>query len=365
MQISSTVYAQNKSNVDSLIKVSTFKIYENPDQAIVTGKSIFQNPKNNDRTKIRGLMLIADGYTSKRDYQKSLEYVNKANALSEHFDDPILRIKIINKIATQYQQLKIYDKAIQYLDWAEKLCLAYPVRDSVLFNLGSNYIVRGFIYKEKLNCDIAIGFFDRGIAEYSKIKLPIVNANLSIAYYNKGNCYFLLSDNDAAKASFLQSITIANRIKAKSLKAFSQKGLAEVYTQEGRYIEAIRVLEEARQESKNVGDLVLNQGIYKGLAENYLAVNEWENYQKYHSSYLQTQIKVKGSERKSVSESLDQAKKTQNDQLKALVSKYKYGIFASFFLTVIVVIIYFFSEIKTKKTILRLQQSIAKLQKSK
>lgn len=362
--VGSKSFAQHK-NIDSLIKASTFKVYENPDQAIVTGRAIYKDPNNNLRTKIRGLFLMSDGYSSKRDYQKSIEYINKANTLSAQLDDPILKVKIINKIGIQYQQLKIYDKSMQYLDQAEKLSLAYPVRDSVRFSLGTNYIIRGFIYKEKLNCDIAISFFDRGIAEYLHIKQPIVNANLSIAHYNKGNCYFLLSDNEAAKASFTESIAIAKRIKANSLQAFSQKGLAEVYTQEGKYAEAIAVLEEALRESKDVGDLVLNQGVYKGLSENYLAVNQWENYQKYHAKYLQTQLQIKGSERKSISESLNQAKKNHTDQLETLLPKYNYGIFALVCFAILITAFFIFSEIKTKKSIIRLQQSIANLQKIK
>jgi len=363
--VGSKTFAQNKKKIDSLIKASTFKVYENPDQAIVTGRAIYEDPKNDLRTKIRGLFLMSDGYSSKRDYQKSIDYINKANTLSAQLDDPILRIKIINKIGSQYQQLKIYDKSIQYLDQSERLCLAYPVRDSVRLFMGTNYIIRGFIYKEKLNCDIAISFFDRGIAEYSNVKTPAISANLSIAFYNKGNCYFLLLDNEAAKASFFESIRFAKKIKANSLQAFAQKGLAEVYTQEGKYAEAIAVLEEALHESKDVGDLVLNQGVYKGLSENYLAVSQWENYQKFHAKYLQTQLQIKGSERQSVSQSLHQAKKTQNEQLEEILPKYNYGIFALVCFTILILAFFIFSEIKTKKSIIRLQQSIANLQKIK
>ncbi|MBC8644026.1 hypothetical protein H9W95_08125 [Flavobacterium lindanitolerans] len=41
--------------------------------------------------------------------------------------------------------------------------------------------------------------------------------------------------------------------------------MAEVYTLEGRYRDAIKELEEALAVSNSVGDLVLNRGIYNGL----------------------------------------------------------------------------------------------------
>ena len=358
-------YAQKNSNIDSIMRVATLKIYENLDQAIQSGMAIYKNPANDLKLKIRGLMLVSDGYSSKRDYQKSLEFVNKASELSEQLDNPLLKIKIINKIAVQHQQLKIYDKAIQYLDQSERMCLAYPQRDSVHSMLGSNYIIRAFIYKEKLNCDIAISFFDRGIAEYRQVKTTLVNPNLSIVHYNKGNCYMLMADNIQAKASFEESIAIAKSVDAPSLQAFAQKGLAEVYTLEGKYQEAIDVLQDALVHSKNVGDLVLNQGIYKGLSENYLALNQWENYQKYHNSYLQTQLKIKESERKSISDSLSESEKVENSKLDAIIPNIKYGISIVILVVILALGFYVFSEIKTRKSIVKLQKTIADLQKTR
>lgn len=363
--INSKLCAQTKTHLDSLIRASTLEIYENPDKAIATGKSIFEDPKNNPKSKIRGLMLVSDGYSSKRDYQKSLEYVLKANQLSNQLNDDLLKIRILYKLAAQYQQLKIYDKAIAFLDESEQLSLSFPVRDSVRFLLGNNYVIRGFIYKEQLNCDIAINFFEKGIKEYADFDESLTSANLSITYYNIGNCYVLMANNEAAKKSFAKSIAIAKGVNAKSLEGFSLKGLAEVYTLEGKYKEAISALEEALVLSRSVGDLILNQGIYKGLSENYLAINEWEKYRKYHLDYLKTQLEVKESERKSVSVSLDETMALQESKLKAVIPNYNYGILTSILITIIVVIFFIYNYKKTQKTNLKLQELIDDLQKMK
>lgn len=44
-------------------------------------------------------------------------------------------------------------------------------------------MVRGFIYKEKLNCDIAISFFDKGIKELSS-KIKLVKMQLELVLQN-------------------------------------------------------------------------------------------------------------------------------------------------------------------------------------
>ncbi|UPQ79813.1 tetratricopeptide repeat protein [Flavobacterium azooxidireducens] len=361
---SSFLFGQTKTEFDSIFRMYTISIYENPDRAIFVGDSIFKAVSNSD-IQVKALMLISAGYSSKRNYQKSLEFSNRANELSKNSDDVLLRIKIVNKTAIQYQQLKIYEKTIQYLDEAEELILAYPVRDSVTFYLANNYIVRGLVYKERLNCEIGITFLDKGIKEYAKVNNSNSIANSSIAYYNKGNCYVLLKNNEAAKLSFEESISLAKKISANSLLAFAQKGLAEVYTIEGRYQDAIAILNEAFVTSKSVGDLILNQGIYKGLSENYLALNNWENYQNYNLLYLQNRIRIKESERKSISTSLAEIKKEQKSKLEQLLPSYQYGIYFLIFLSLLIIISSILSYLKIKKENIFLQNVIDRLQKTK
>jgi tetratricopeptide (TPR) repeat protein len=356
------LYSQSEAKIDSIIKSTTINIYENPNNAIKIGKDIASNNSLSATSRTRGYMLVSDGYSSLRNYEKSLEYLNKANQLSKQLNDPILRIKIINKTAIQYQQLKIYDKTIHYLDEAEQLISLYPIPDSVLLYKGSAYIIRGLVYKEKLNCEIALIFLDKGINEYSKLSGAIAKANSSIAYYNKGNCYILLNDYESALQSFQRSIDMAKIVNAKSLQAFAQKGLAEVLTLKGEFQDAVIVLEEALVTSKEVGDLILNQGLYKGLSENYLALNNWDEYQKYNSLYLQARYKVKESERTSTSDSLDQLAKETDLKLTNTLSKYNYGIIAVFVVLIVIIILFILYQRKCSKDILRLQNEVDNLQ---
>lgn len=359
-------HAQNLTQLDSIIKANTLKMYENPDEAILAGEKVAKASGEDMDIKIRAYRLISDGYSSKRDYEKSLKYAIMANHLLPQSKNKLLKISIISKMGIQYHQLKVYDKSIQYLDESEKLCLEYPVRDSVHANLGVNYIVRGFIYKEKLNCDIAINYFDRGINELLLAKNIKRDANkLSIAKYNKGNCYLLMSDTKSATKSFAESIYFAKLISANSLLAFAQKGLAQVYTMEGKYLDAIKILEEALVVSKDVNDLVLNQEIYKGLSENYLAVNEWKKYTKFRSEYLKTQRKVKEQERTSVSDSLLQKKLEEKNKFEEGIPQFWYAILFVIIISILLIIAFVFYVKKSNKQIEKLHQEIKVLQTDK
>ena len=301
-----TFYAQNYRKLDSIINVAGNEIYVNPDHVIEVGQTIVKNAGDNVNYKIKGYKLVSDAYSSKRDYEKSLEYLIKASELLDQSNDDLLKITIVNKTGIQYHQLKVYDKAIQHLDQAEQLIADYPNKDSIHSELGKNFIVRGFIYKEKLSCAIAIAFIDRGIAQLLKSKDKADAATkISIAIYNKGNCYLLLNDNKKALENFQQSAKLAQEVNAKSLEAFALKGSAKVYALEGKNSDAINALNKAVELSSEVNDLILNQEIYRGLAENYLAINQWEQYKINQGKFIDIQKLIKDRERNSVSESLD------------------------------------------------------------
>jgi tetratricopeptide (TPR) repeat protein len=337
--MTSSLYSQKSKLNDSIIKTCSIEMYANPDKVIREGKKIVANSDNNIDYKIKGYKLIADGFSSKRDYQKSLEYVIKANKLLNLSSNKLLKIIILNKLGIQYHQLKIFDKSIQYLDQAEQLIMEYPYPDSIHADLGKNFIVRGFIYKDKFSCDIAIDFFNRGIAELLKAKNKSNNAIISIAKYNKGNCYIILSNNKLAKENFIQSIEAAKIINGKSLWAFGLKGLAEVYTIEGNYQEAISSLKLALVLSHDVNDLILNDELYFALSENYLAVNEWDEFKKYHEKEIYVQKLLKARQRISVSESLGVKEVELKSKIEIETSNFYYIIL---FLAVLLLLILLF-----------------------
>ena len=359
------LYSQNYKNCDNIVNVASNEIYSNPDKVIKIGESIVNESGNNVDCKIKGYKLICDAYTSKRNYEKTLEYLNKANGMLRLSNNALLKIAILNKQGIIYHQLKIYDKAIQYLDQAEQAIMEYPIKDSIHNDLGKNFIVRGFIYKEEFNCEIAINFFDRGISELLKVKSKPAYNVISIAKYNKGNCYILLTNNQLAIENFNQSYLAAKMLDAKSLQAFANKGIAQVYTLEGNYDGAIAKLSEALLLSNEVKDLVLNQEIYKGLSENYLATSQWEKFNIYHSKYQSIQKLIKESERKSISESLDLKKIEITKKLTQETSKINLYLLTLFL--GLLLLVFFFSILikKKRKDIVLIKSKINLLQLKK
>ena len=317
--IFTTLSGLAQDNVDSLLQDASKLIYDDPDKAIEIAQDVYQNSEISIKQKVNLLLTISTAYTSKRDYENSLKYVLEIEDLLPSINNDILKMNVINRIGAQYQDLKIYDKAIDYLNESLELIQKYPNQDSVQTYLGYNAILRGFIYREQMSCDIALKYFDKAIEAYKKtLQNPLMNANVSICYYNQGNCLLTLDKLADAKFSFLQSIEYAKENNATSLIAFAQKGLAEVKTREGNYQESIELLQNALLTSENVGDLVLNRGLYYGLSNNYIALKDWEKYTEFRNKYLELQRETKGSERQSINQSLLKLTQTKAKEIEQL-----------------------------------------------
>ena len=198
-----------------------------------------------------------------------------------------------------------------------------------------------------------------------KAKSSDVDSKISIIIYNKGNCYLLLNNYKLALENFQESARIARKVNAKSLEAFALKGSAKIYALEGRNSEAIDALNQALSLSSDVNDLILNQEIYKGLSENYLATNTWDQFNVNQQKFIDTQNLIRDRERISVEESL-RVKKAELKEKRAELSKKFYYLLLILSFVLIVVVLFFYVIIKRKnKEIITIKNQIIVLQNKK
>jgi tetratricopeptide (TPR) repeat protein len=292
-----------QTSIDSLLKKANFEVYENPAHAIEIGQKILNAKNAKQVEKVEALLLISTGYSSERNYSRSLEFAVQAAQLIPQIDDDRFKIIIYSRLGLQYQQLKIYDKAHSYLDKAIEVSQQTKQLANIHKLLGFNNAIRAMVYKEQMSCEIAQNYFNKSLYHYRKSEKESLNyANVSVIVYNKGNCFLSLNQIDSARICFTDSYDFASKIDANSLKAFAYKGLAEVNTLEGKYDNAIRLLLDASKMSQDVGDLVLNQGIYKGLADNYLVTNNIAQHEIYRRKYDQTTARIKNNNSKTINE---------------------------------------------------------------
>ncbi|KFC21665.1 tetratricopeptide repeat protein [Chryseobacterium sp. FH1] len=311
---SSTAIFKSQYNED-VFKKALASVYENPDNTLKLGQQMLKNEKDPDHI-IKLYKLISHAYISKRDFDKSLDWVLKMKELSKTFTNPEQKIKVLNAVAIQYHNMGLHAKTMESLDEYYKLCKDLPEGKFKTLYLGLNSTIRGLVYKNQNNNELALEKllialdYLRKVGNYDN-SIP----NSSVILYNIGYCYFYLNKNNEAEKYFKESADVARSVHAESLEAFAYKGLAEIYTTQGKHHEAIGLLKKAVNLSKKVGDLVLSEGISKGFADNYLALQDWNNYEVYNKQYIETKFAREQSELASLNKSIDVLNAENNQKL--------------------------------------------------
>lgn len=319
---SSVAFAAQKDK-DSLINRAKVIIYERPDETISIALKLLKEENKVDQVA-HLYMLISNAYIAKRNNDSSLFYILKATSLINKEALPTTKIKILNSVAVQYQQMELYDKALETLDQSlvltEKLA---PMDKDRIFNAGFNYAVRGMIYRNQSNPDLALEKFKMAAANFEKLKLDKNSAaNLSIIYYNIGYCYIDLLQLRKSSEYFNKSEKFAKIGKANSLEAYALKGLGETLFLTQNYTESLQKLYKAEEMALPVGDLVLNEGLYQLLANNNLALNDFEKFQAYNGKYLAVKKNLEQNELKSLNRYLNTQHLEEQQEISAVTKRF-------------------------------------------
>ena len=353
-------FAQAQKTPDSvLIKKAKLEIYDNPDNAIKIGEQLLKNSPD-VKTSINLYMLLSTANIAKRNFEESLQYILKAKELSQKINDPKSQAGVLISVAIQYQQMELFSKCLETLNEADLYIAKIPEKNPEKYiETAASYAIRGMIYKSQSNSEIALEKLLISIQNYEKVPVKKTTySNMSLVYYNIGYCYLNLNQIDKAQEAFLQSINYARKNYAKSLEAFALKGISEIHKQRHENQSAINLLLKAENLCKNTGDIILNEGLYKELADNYLAIGQQNLYQQYNKKYLEMRFQRKQNELKSINRVINNHNKETALKKEKLKSYYHYIKMASVLLGCIFIVILLYFIIKIRKQNKKFHQEI-------
>lgn len=90
-------------------------LYDEPEKAISISKSLLKAEKTPDQIA-NIYMLISNAYVAKRDIDSSLYYIMRTSDLLTTNVKTVTKIRILNTIGVQYQQMDLFDKALENLE---------------------------------------------------------------------------------------------------------------------------------------------------------------------------------------------------------------------------------------------------------
>lgn len=312
------IHAQAPAKADSLLLAASLEIFNHPEKSIQTALKIYKHSGSNTPRKIRALVVVGNGYAAIEDREKAIKYVTQAYALAKSSKDTINQMRTLGLLASQYLQLEMNRKALDYLDIADKIGKTNTLPDSIRYLRGNIYLLKGLVYKHNRNCDFATGLFNKAITEFSThSKNKAARANIGQAYSQKGFCEFEEAEYDSSKVSFNKAIEAGNVSHSNIIIASSLMGLAKISAVAVKNEQAITFLNKALTLAEETGSPGLKNDIYKELAVNYLAINDVHNHQKYEQLYTAAKIDIEQKEINTLNRDL----KTTSQQTQAVFLK--------------------------------------------
>lgn len=359
-----SIFGQKISD-DSLLKKAKLEIYDNPDKTIAIVDQLLK--KETDINKSISLyMLLSTANIAKRNFDESLKYILKAKELAQKSNDLKTQTSVLISVAIQYQQMELFSKSLETLNEADEYLAKLP--DDLFeknVEIARSYAIRGMIYKSQSNSEIALEKFLKSIESFEKVNPKSgTYANMSVVFYNIGHCYINLNQIAKAEEAFLKSIDFAQKNKAKSLEAFGLKGMAEVYKGKRENQTALKFLIKAKNLCKNTGDLVLNEGIYKEMADNYLAMGNQNLYQVYNKKYFEMRFKREQNELNSINQAIDNHNKETLLKSKELSTDYKYFAVSVFAFALLIIATFITFILKLRRQNKKYQKEIQQMIRS-
>ncbi len=188
-------YGQNnKSVLDGARQL----IDSRPEKAIQIAENVLHKA-NNDQTKIVALTIIINAEMFLEKSRDVIDHCNLAIKLARKGKYTYQEIKVLSMLGSHYQTMMLNESAKKYLDKAENMMDSIKLPDSLYYVKGNLYNVKGMVFREELNCEFALKYFDKALDVYQQqtgSRISIINQ--ALINIQKGSC--LISEGRLANA---------------------------------------------------------------------------------------------------------------------------------------------------------------------
>lgn len=305
-------FSQSEANLEKQITEVDRMAFVDPDSALVMVKKL---ESKIDDDKLQSKLLLAKGsaYSVKHLSSAALRSGFEALDISQKSQDSLMMVNTLGFIGNQYYIMKLNEKAINYLNRAETIIDF--LKDGSLDQMSANiYFVKALIYKDNLDSEFAITYFDKAIFEYNKSNDRSSLLNKNITKIQKGYSLIDIGKADEAEKLFLEVIKESDRYKMVEVSDYAKVGLAITYDNKKDFVKAKQILLETEKRIGNTGNVGLLTEVYDALSQNYLNQNNAPRYFYYNQKLEKNLLTNDNVEEKSFSELLRKNIETQNSE---------------------------------------------------
>lgn len=212
-------------------------------------------------------------------YDKALEYHNKALAKAKEADDKELSVKALNMLGVVYRRTDDIRTALDYHQ--EALALAETIEErtvSVKKSIAVSLNSMGNIYLVFEQYDLAVKRFKKSM----KIEESVGNKlGLAINYHNIGYAKEATGDLEGALTDYKESLRFNNEINSELGRVICNNTIGRIYIKQGKYKEAIEIISSTLESAKELRDKFHLSGLYINLGWAYLELENYKLAEKY------------------------------------------------------------------------------------
>lgn len=305
------IWENVKAQKDLTVKLAqaNSKIYSDPQKSIVLASEVYRKAPKDSDLQLSSLIALGAAYGETFKIEKAIEALTGAQKIAELKNDYVNQVRILSFLGYQYQALQINEKTHTYLDRAEDIANRHALPDSLLYLRGNNYSIKALMYKETLDCNYAVEYFNKAITIYKKLKNnEVANTNLCIAYLQKSLCFIENKKPDSAKISLTESDHIIKQMKlTDDIEISQQLAWAKYHALNKNYSASNSILNNNLQKAKKMSQLGIEMDFYHLLAQNYLEINDVSKYKYYSNLYTETKKKFSEAEKNSITHIINKA----------------------------------------------------------
>ncbi|MDA3954805.1 MAG: tetratricopeptide repeat-containing sensor histidine kinase [Bacteroidales bacterium] len=259
-----------------------YRYYGDYDKSLDYSQKAFEIFENINNKSYKGLTLNSLGnlYKRKGDYEASLNSFLQGLAICNELKDSSLISSIINNIALLYLEMEQYDKSLEYqfknLEIKKKLELHDNI-PIVLSNIG-------IVYNAKGEFKIALDYYKEAL---DLIPLSVNNYDKTLLLHNTGNAYLKINRYSEANYYYQKALELEQKIGGKSLKIYTLRGIGLVLIKTGKFSEGEKYLLESFQLAKELGELGKQSVIAFSLCWAYENQKQYKNGLIYSKLYIE------------------------------------------------------------------------------
>jgi tetratricopeptide (TPR) repeat protein/DNA-binding CsgD family transcriptional regulator len=284
----------------------------------------------------RMLLEIGTYYMKTSDYPKALENFSKSLELFRKAGHKTGMACCYGSMSDLYNLQKDYNTSIEYLQKAIGLTSSKQDKAFMFNSISENYRLLG-------NYNKALLYFDSIVPIFKEIDDFV---GLYNTYLSFGNIYFNLKNYNKASEYFKISEYYANQLKNQDYILYARANLSELYVKINQPDSAIFLLKKVVDSNKPINDIALKQIVLKTIFEAYEKKGDLKSALEYYKKYKS----ISDSSTKQLCDQnlLDIQTKWEvdkkNEQIKLLnknnqIAKHQFIIYSTGFITIIILVL--------------------------